>query len=205
MLSICDIDEGLQSIAGDCSSEEDASALLERYYPIRETLNIERLDYCISKYLEAEFDTKTEGVRGLGRTTESVPRLGGYYRKEFSKLGPNTIEELKVVTREILLRGYLVHLMSIDQGNASLSSPAKEEVYKKWIPRIYITGFEEFPELLQNVFLTFTEDPMERFFRILRKNGIEQRVGFFKKDLTVPILVYYAIAGFGLRTIEVGR
>ena len=72
----------------------DLSPYRERFEEHKKEIPLASFQFCLVNFLQAEFDYKTSGSRGLGRISEEVPRLGAYFRNGISKLNSEEMKEL---------------------------------------------------------------------------------------------------------------
>ena len=77
--------------------------------------NFEAINYCLEKFVDSELDYITQGERGIGRMTNNIPRLGGYFRKQISKLNNEEHEKLYLLIQELLIRGYLARILFVEE------------------------------------------------------------------------------------------
>ena len=68
---------------------ESTDEFKDRYSNNKQNIIPELVDYCIGKFVQTELDYQTDGDRGMGRMSNFVPRLGGYFRKNFLSLNSN--------------------------------------------------------------------------------------------------------------------
>ena len=175
-----------------------------RFEQLKLKINTEIFNHCVEKYINAELDFKTPGNRGLGRMTDNIPRFGAYFRKKLSKLSQNDLDNLYIKIQDIIISGYLVHALFMEEVANNPVITDGETLYEKWIPGIYASSPFEMGKNLSNIFYICIESSCQALKDLMGGCGIKAG-GFLSADKTDEILVYYACAGFGLRTIEVGK
>lgn len=99
-------------------------------------------DYCIGRFVTAELDFRSEGNRGLGRSTEYWPRFGGKYRHVLQSLNTDSIEQLSRAFSDEVLCGYLFSEYLIECVIGRLVPrdefpDGSEGMFKRWVPTIY--------------------------------------------------------------------
>ena len=97
-----------------------------------------KIDYCIDKYIAAEFDCRTTGNRGIGRINDNVPRFGGYFRKQMSNLSDEKINELANLFKQSIYIGYLTHVLFMEETLKTPVVISEQLLFEKWIPGIYV-------------------------------------------------------------------
>lgn len=163
--------------------------------------NRDVLSYCLEKYINAELDFTTPGDRGIGRVSLIIPRYGAYFRKQLLLMSKNNLIKLYNLIQDIILRGYLVHLLFMEKPVKISVILKDEEIFEKWIPGIYSQDLSKMPEPLQKIMILCTNSvfkDLEDFMVLHKMKG----GGFLSKDKTNEILCYYPFAGYGLRLVE---
>lgn len=163
--------------------------------------NRDVLSYCLEKYINAELDFTTPGDRGIGRVSLIIPRYGAYFRKQLLLMSKNNLIKLYNLIQDIILRGYLVHLLFMERPVKISVILKGEEIFEKWIPGIYSQDLSKMPEPLQKIMILCTNSvfkDLEDFMVLHKMKG----GGFLSKDKTNEILCYYPFAGYGLRLVE---
>lgn len=204
-MSICNIErleEVFLSIREEFIGKIEIIEHLESYFKaFRNNYNCEVISYCLEKYINAELDFATPGDRGIGRVSLVIPRFGAYFRKQLSVTSKNDLTKLYNLIQDIIIRGYLIHLLSMEEPIKNSVILKGEEIFKKWIPGIYSQDLSKMPEHLQNIMTLCTNSAftdLEDFMVLHKMKGR----GFLAKDKTEEILGYYLFAGFGLRLVE---
>ncbi|NQU19352.1 hypothetical protein HQ550_04270, partial [bacterium] len=65
-----------------------------KFEELKKHFNTDKIGHCIERYINSELDFTTVGNRGIGRMTYAIPRLGGYFRSQLSKMSEATLSEL---------------------------------------------------------------------------------------------------------------
>lgn len=181
------------------ASLEQLEAIDVSLLSLHEVFNGQALSYCLSRYIDAELDCISQGVRGLGRVSKHVPRLGAHYRKQISKLSTAERSELFTLIQTMMLQGYEAHAaleVLADSSIAKTTVVDGNELFEVWIPLIYSFDFDSAAEFIGN----FTFSGWERirdFFELHRMKAGNNK--------TKEILAYYMFAGFALRMVETGK
>lgn len=204
-MSICNIEhleEVFLSIKEEFKGKTEIIEHLESYFKaFRNNYNCDAISYCLEKYINAELDFTTPGDRGIGRVSLIVPRYGAYFRKQLSLMFKNDLTKLYYLIQDIIIRGYLIHLLSMEKPVKISIILKGEEIFEKWIPGIYSQDLSKMPEHLQKIMTLCTNSAftdLEDFMVLHKMKG----GGFLAKDKTEEILGYYIFAGFGLRLVE---
>jgi hypothetical protein len=193
-------EDSLQAIK-DISYEEAIAMIDGMYDELKSTIDFEKIDYCMDRYINAEIDFQTPGDRGIGRMRDTIPRFGGYFRKQVSKLSSEDLEEIKSNLKQVLYTGYLIHIFLQEETLKDSKGQSSQELFKKWIPKIYVSKVENIPANLKNYLFGATSKKLMNLKKIMKKNGLVGG-GIFGSDKTDMILTYYPIAGYGLRASE---
>jgi hypothetical protein len=186
-------------------TEIDETEIVEQaelnFEQFRNNYNCDVLSYCLEKYINAELDFTTPGDRGIGRVSLIIPRYGSYFRKQLLLMSKNNLIKLYNLIQDIILRGYLVHLLFMERPVKISDILTGEEIFEKWIPGIYSQDLSKMPEPLQKIMILCTNSvftDLEDFMVLHKMKG----GGFLSKDKTNEILCYYPFAGYGLRLVE---
>jgi hypothetical protein len=171
------------------------------YNQIRASFNAEAVDFCCRKYITAELDYLTPGDRGMGRLTTYVPRLGAYHRKKMASLDASARLRLYNLIEDVMLRSYLTVPLFVEEPLREAKYVDSEVIFHKWIPRIYssVDPQDWKLKILWGV-AGFALENLMGFFAEHKMSG----AGLFSKDRTPDIYPYYAIAGSGIRLVEIG-
>jgi len=179
------------------------SMIQPKFEILKRNFNTQRIKYCLDQYIRLELDFETIGERGIGRMTDFIPRLGGYFREPISKLSQAEIDELYNLIQDLMLRGYLFYALFMENEIKKSITINGEDLYDQWIPGIYVSDVSEMKENAKNLF----EACIYSIYNSLKKFLINHQMkggGFFSKDKTDNIIYYYALAGWGLRLVEIG-
>lgn len=90
----------------------------------------------VGRFIGSEFDVDTPGNRGIGRLSDSVPRLGGYFRRQMS---PEIESVLGPLIEEILACGFVIAVgVTHVKGDADAPKIVRrelDEIFARWVPR----------------------------------------------------------------------
>lgn len=202
-ISVSDLERAFKTVSSHFGNTEGFAS---EYSPILQKVsaafNSAALSHCLDKFIGAELDCHTPGDRGLGRISTHIPRLGAYYRRQFSKLGQSDRDELSAHICDIMLSGYLVHAFLLDKGERMAKVTDPHQLYDFWLPGIYSTDPGQLPEQLMEA-LTHFASPAAGACRQFLASHKCKGGGFMSKDKTQTILLFYVIGGYGLRFIEI--
>ena len=198
------LETAMASIVMKFSDEEELlSTIKHKFDQFKKRYDGKRIGYCLEKYINAELDFTTLGNRGIGRMTEFIPRFGAYFRKALSNMSEVDLSKLYNIIQDVILRSYLVHVLFIEESvRDSAISPGKE-LYEKWIPGIYSKDPSKMAENLRNIFAVCTDSGFKALKNFMNSHKMKGG-GFLSKDKTNEIVLYYSLAGFGLRVVETG-
>ncbi|WP_186673546.1 hypothetical protein [Sporosarcina sp. BP05] len=182
-------------------SEEYVGPYFERFEQFSEICNYKKINYCMDEYINAELDIRTAGTRGIGRMSDDIPRFGGYFRKQITKISEEEVIELAHNIKQILYIGYLSHVLSLEETLKTPTTSSEDALFKKWIPGIYASNIGDIPDPLSNWIFGGSEENLNKLKKIMKSNGLIGG-GFMQADKTDMILTYYPVAGFGLRARE---
>jgi hypothetical protein len=168
---------------------------------LKEVFNSKAVTHCFEKFINAELDYKTPGDRGLGRVSTHLPRLAAYFRKKITSLPSQDVDELYCLIQDLILRGYLVHVLFSEENLRPSTVSEPKELYEAWLPGIYAESPSQMSENMQKAFTVCTDSALGKIKAFFSKNDMRGG-GFFSRDKTDEILMYYPFAGFGLRFEE---
>lgn len=193
-LTIGDLEAALARILRAAQDDALKADLRRQFQALRPHFDGQKIGYCLGRFIGAELDLRTPGMRGLGRVTDRVPRLGGYHRERLRRLPPHEMVQLHELIAQLMLSAYLVSaLLSDDPAGIVLTSPV--DLFHAWIPQIYVTG--SFGPTSQAALEELTARKFTDLLAFMRTHNM--RGGrFLRRDLTPVIFYYYAIAGAGL-------
>lgn len=163
------------------------------------THNSETISYCVDTYVDSELDFKTPGERGLGRVSDGVPRFGGYFRKSLSRLTKEEMKELELLLKKTIYIGYIVHVGWMDNTSSSINVE-RNQLFAKWIPRIYNSNMESIPET-QNILYSLSGNSLNQISDFIKKKNLKNDK-IFGTNKTNMILGCYPIVGYVLRFTE---
>lgn len=163
---------------------------------------------CIEEFVNTEMDYKTDGIRGIGRMSNYIPRFGGYYSKFLCNTSYDEIEIIRNLLKDIIKYGYFLGVYAELEDIKSLKLPKNpyKLLFEKWIPQIYVANFSKSPnldnEMLYRAKLSYyyfcikigKETNFPKKFLQIENVGRDKLVWIFRK---------YIEAGYLLRFFEV--
>lgn len=202
----CQKDNLDRAFASDCSAIGGDDELFEsmklKYDQMLTNFNYQAINHCLESYIISELDSETSGERGLGRMTSFIPRLGAYFRNELSQLSESNKIDLYDLIQDLVLRGYLVHVLFMETDKREVEKSSGTELYESWIPEIYSGNPSEMGENLQKILSACSESAYESLYAFINEHRID-RDEIFQSDETDSIFTYYLLSGFGLRLLEI--
>ena len=159
-----------------------------------DSIDLDKINYSMDRFVEAELDFMTDGNRGIGRLTENIPRLGAYFRDKLSILDKKGLGELENLIKRLIVKSYIFPATIMKQPeNAKNLTP--EELYNEWIPNIFTSNLKTLmSENSGNTLLSVIEKDVlliRNFFRLHNMKG----GGFLKINKIEFILDKYIVAG----------
>lgn len=179
-------------------SSEKQSQITDKFKYVISGCQPETIYYCTEKYVNGELDYLTPGSRGLGRMTDYIPRFGAHFRNSISQLSRDEMEQLKLLLYDLVLSGYLTYVLFFEKNPISIQGVQSDELYKKWLPGIYIS--DNVPPKLREVLASLSDNAYNNLYCFFDKYGIKS--GLFSRGKGDLLLSYYPIAGVGLRLIQ---
>lgn len=182
---------------------------LEKVENINEYFYSSSVQYSIEKFVEAEMDYSTPGIRGLGRMSTYIPRFGGLYSRYLQKISKEELNRIGNSIIEIIKDGYKTAIfldMVSEQELKKLNKNDNESFFQKWVPQIYVSDLMETPTVSE--FLDQSAWGGMVYFSL----KISEETNFPKKYLTIKyaresklslIIARYVVAGFLLRFLEI--
>lgn len=163
---------------------------------------------CVEKYIGTELDTKARGVRGIGRMTTDIPRLGGWYRREIRALREGDRIELQRLIRDVVLAGYFAAVLVHEGAPEDRFFTDETLLYHAWIPTIYGVGIllREDPDKIK-VILAIVLAPLAALRKFMDAHSMrENRLTLLlTKEKQERIVLGYLDAGLLLRRIEINK
>ena len=181
-------------------SKEDLKLYCDTYEEIKNSINWEAIQYCLSKFVNCETDCVTSGNRGLGRSTEYYPRLGGYARKSINLLSKSKKREFSNLIFDVMIDSYIATIFQYD--SIPIIKPIEgNELYKKWIPGIYVQNLKNYDNVYNCIYgyIQYSVDKLVDFININKIKG----GGLFKTSKIKNIIFMYNLAGSLLRIDEI--
>lgn len=176
---------------------------------ISDRVNIDPIDFCIRRYVEAETDFQTLGTRGLGRAGPNPPRFGGYFRTDMERVGDASRAEIATQIGRIVAKSYYSYAFLLEVTAAenpdydfNYTDIDREALFLQWVPFIYgafgrtLRQFIDFADMATIDDRTAIRTTMERL-QFMKKGG------WFSTDHTESILIGFVAAGMSLRHVGV--
>lgn len=196
------LDRSFEGIKRALSHNPNFLASLEvKYNQLRESFNVESVDFCFRKYITAELDCHTLGVRGLGRISTAVPRLGGRFRRQMSRLDESDMSKLYELIQDAMLRGYLTHALLFEYPVKRPKHQDESTIYNRWLRVIYTSGTSNNQNMTEAL-IALSDSALVELLSFFNEH--DMKPGLFGSNRKVKIICnYYPIAGLCLRAIEV--
>lgn len=192
-----------QSIASIKSllSQQEAKIFDKKMSKLKYNHDFAVPEYCIDKFIKAEMDQQSPGIRGVGRVTDEIPRFGGFYRSSLNHLYKDEIIALEVLFKELIYIGYFTHVIVCEDILRPAEFEDKYKLYQMWI--MYILGFDnrsfsQSIEIIESASQEAGDNLKEKL------NKLEFHMSDHGKEILDGILRFYGVAGFTLRRREMG-
>lgn len=153
------------------------------------------LSHCINTFVDSELDFNTNTNRGMGRLTDDLPRLGAYFRKNFSQLTKTELDDLRFMITELIINSYLITCLT--HNKEKWGSKPEDDLCKEWIFNLSFDWFVNLSESGKMVFLAILDDDLSKIKAYFEKRNIKGG-GLFSRDKTDDILIYYIASGICL-------
>lgn len=157
---------------------------------------------CMNDFIRAEFDYKTPGKRGLGRTTDSLPRFAAQHRKVCAQMDADGRGEwLPMHVKRHMVCGYLFHDFQFGCKERVEPGLSKSALWDMWIPALLSLwtdiqkGYREIESLSNpgELYYEATGGPLQA--------NISSWMGDFEKFDEEVVHMYFFV-GAGLRHLE---
>jgi len=182
-------------------SAEKIDAFGENFNKNYASISVETINYCIEKFVQAELDFITPGNRGIGRLTETLPRLGAYFRNSLSNLEKTKLDKLDILITRLITKGYLFSAVINGQLKEKTLSFTNKNLYQEWISKIFTFNLNVISDNAGNLLLAITEKDLQQIRASFRSHNMHGG-GLFSKNKSEDILMHYIIAGVSLYYIE---
>ncbi len=158
---------------------------------------------CIDRFVAAELDFQTPGMRGIGRIGSHIPRFAAKHRRVFSRMSSSHLTKLRHLTKRHIVCGYLflefIHPL-VSQETERYDS---ETLFNNWISLVYCPPSSISPENqnvadIEGVWIGATG-------RAIRDHALEIGIKWDSRDDTgtdQTIVAKYFDAGTTLRYAE---
>lgn len=182
-------------------SADKMGAFKENFEKNNKGISSDTINYCVEKFVQTELDFITPGDRGIGRLTETLPRLGAYFRNPLSNFDKTELDELDTLITKLITKGYLFSAIINGQPKEKTLSFTDEELYREWIPKIFTFNLNVISDNAGNLLLAITEKNSQQIKDYFKSHNMRGG-GLFSKDKSEDILMHYIIAGVSLYYIE---
>lgn len=186
---------------GKIFSQEKVDIFKKNFDENYKSIDPEIINPCIEKFVQAELDYTTPGDRGLGRLTETLPRLGAYFREPIAKLDELNREKLDALMTRIITKGYVFVSIVHSKPKEEISAKTGEQVYEEWVPKIFTFDLSNISNNAGDLLLMVTKNDLDEIKNFFNQNDMGAG-GFFSKDKSDDIMMHYLIAGVSLYFIE---
>ena len=161
----------------------------------------DRLNYCLDKLIETEFDSKTKGNRGLGRVSNDPPRLAGYLRYRVSKLNQSETDHLKTSVKRLMLKCYLFMVSRMENKRVSHSTN-KDALFNEWLPEVYLFNLYNLGENTVDILFSL----VQRDYELLKVSlqALDTMPTSYGDEVISKIVSGYASAGVVLALADQG-
>jgi len=193
------LEKAFNSIQEEFQDSSEIWKLIQKHFDeFRKDCNLDMLNYCIGRYIEAELDYVTPGERGLGRISTTPPRFAAYFRKQMARLSSEKKDELYEFIQDLILRSYLFRTL-VYTGKSRRYNKNIKKLFESWISKIYISGdlLNQLSENIRDMFIIITKSAFKNLHTFFEINNFKGG-GLFSRDKTHDILMFYVIAGSGL-------
>lgn len=186
---------------GKIFSQDKVDIFKKNFDENYESIDPEVVSPCIEKLVQAELDYTTPGDRGLGRLTETLPRLGAYFREPIAKLDDINHEKLDALITRIITKGYIFVSIVHSKPKEKISTKTENQLYEEWIPKIFTFDLNNISNNAGDLLLAVTKNDFDEIKNFFNQYGMRAS-GFFSRDKSDDILMHYLIAGASLYFIE---
>lgn len=143
--TLSDVFEAVKQHYRSCSgSDPEGQAQLDRMagllqaeWETRERYVTDPARICLDRYVSAELDFVTPGLRGIGRIGEHIPRLGAKHRSAFANASYDALAAIEYALKLHILNGYLflefIRRLPVQQSMRYDSG----RLFDAWIGRVY--------------------------------------------------------------------
>ena len=182
-------------------SADKMDAFKKNFDKNNESISPDTINYSVEKFIQTELDFITLGDRDIGRLTETLPRLGAYFRNPLSNLEKTELNKLDTLITKLITKGYLFSAVINGQPKEKTLSFTDEELYREWIPKIFTFNLNVISDNAGNLLLAIAEKDLQQIKDYFHSHNMRGG-GLFSKDKSEDILMHYIIAGVSLYYIE---
>lgn len=153
---------------------------------------------CLSRFIGSELDWRTPTVRGLGRASTFLPRLGSQGPAQLFMLGTEGRQQLARLMLSTVIDGYVALRLveELDSTEVGQGAPiGAETLFEKWLPSIYAVSASNLGPAFR-IAERHAEPSLADLNDWLRRQGIQ--------SVKIRLLTnHYVIAGWMLRASEI--
>lgn len=189
--------EMLSVLAGYYKSIDNFKKNYENRKP---NISIEKINYCLDKYINSEFDYITPGNRGLGRVSDYWPRLAAYFRNTFLKLPSEKNHELDSLITSLIIKSYLFFIIIADNKIKISEIKTGEQLYEKWIPKIYVFDLYNLGEEKGNLLFALIKTDYDKILNFFIENKMMTKTS--NQEKIKEIINGYVVAGLVMIIVE---
>lgn len=155
---------------------------------------------CMNDFVRAELDYETPGKRGLGRTTDLLPRFAGRHRDKCERMDiDGCLVDLGRHFKRHLVCGYMFH--EIGAGCTERVKPglSKTALWEMWIPSIMLRQ-----ETIETFYCEHGVSKAQELFFRSTVGSIADHMSSYVSDVRadVEIIQMYFFSGALLRFLE---
>ena len=143
-------------------SADKIDAFKKNFDKNNESISLDTINYCIEKFAKTELDFITPGDRGIGRLTETLPRLGAYFRNPLSNLEKTELNKLDTLITKLITKGYLFSAVINGQPKEKTLSFTGEELCREWLPKIFTFNLNVISDNAGNLLLAIAEKDLKK-------------------------------------------
>jgi len=112
-------------------------AEVKRYYDQRNRSLCDAAAYCVERFVDAELDYCSPGLRGLGRMSEHVPRFAAKHRDAFTRLSASDIRKFRHAMSIHILCAHLYLDLICNLPPFDQTALTNNGLFQAWVTRIY--------------------------------------------------------------------
>ena len=161
---------------------------------------------CVEAFVATELDTETPGQRGLGRSTDESPRLGGAFREQL--VTPAARREYGPLIEQMVFETYAGTAAALQTFYKEPTPPKvrpANEVFELWVPRIYV-GTQGLGDNTMSVITAAHADTEKAIMDAAERHGLLSGFRRSKRERTlVASASFWVAAGASLYWVPAQR